>query len=41
MLATNGTLHDALLARIRQLPVSERLRKRTRDPLHPGLEKGE
>jgi myo-inositol-1(or 4)-monophosphatase len=41
MLATNGTLHDALLARIRQLPVSERLRERTRDPLHPGLEKGE
>lgn len=41
MLATNGTLHDALLALIRGMPVPERMRERTRDPLHPGLEKGE
>jgi myo-inositol-1(or 4)-monophosphatase len=41
MLATNGTLHDALLATIENMPVPERLRARAHDPLHPGLHEGE
>jgi myo-inositol-1(or 4)-monophosphatase len=41
ILATSGMLHDALLAKIRELPVSLRLRERPDDPLHPGLNGGE
>lgn len=37
VLATNGTMHDALLKRIRELPAARRMEERARDPLHPGL----
>jgi myo-inositol-1(or 4)-monophosphatase len=37
IIATNTLLHDALVRQICELPVPERLRRRSRDPLHPGL----
>jgi myo-inositol-1(or 4)-monophosphatase len=39
IVATNSLLHDALLQRISEMPVTKRLERRPRDPLHPGLEK--
>lgn len=39
ILATNSALHDRVLQRIGELPFPERLRRRQRDPLHPGLQK--
>jgi myo-inositol-1(or 4)-monophosphatase len=39
IVATNAVQHDALLRRMQELPAPERLRLRTRDPLHPGLSK--
>jgi myo-inositol-1(or 4)-monophosphatase len=41
VLATNGTMHDVLLGKIRELPATSRLQLRTRDPLHPGLPEDE
>jgi myo-inositol-1(or 4)-monophosphatase len=41
ILATNGMLHDAVLAKVRGLPLSGRLRDEPDDPLHPGLHNGE
>ncbi|HEX2166947.1 MAG TPA: 3'(2'),5'-bisphosphate nucleotidase CysQ [Longimicrobiales bacterium] len=40
ILAANETLHQAVLRRIQEMPVSDRLRERPADPLHPGLHEG-
>lgn len=41
ILAASDKLHEAVLAKIRELPVSARLQERPVDPLHPGLKEGE
>jgi myo-inositol-1(or 4)-monophosphatase len=41
ILAASDKLHEAVLAKIRELPVSARLQERLVDPLHPGLKEGE
>ena len=41
IVAASDKLHDAVLAKIRELPVSARLHERLVDPLHPGLKEGE
>lgn len=41
ILAARETLHEAVLARIMEMPPAPRLEERPADPLHPGLNDGE
>lgn len=41
IVATSAALYDVVLTGIGDLPLPERMRERTPDPLHPGFRKGE